>query len=131
MAHIATYTTPTRVNFLDSAVGLVLKTCDVPQSLGVADEKGNKTVAAGTIFPANDATAKGILFEDVDVTYGNHEGSLLVAGRVYADHLPVEPSSAAKTALEGIGITFVDPIYAERDADTAAASTSTSAKSDS
>ena len=87
MAHIATYTTPTKINFLDSAVGLVLKTCDVPQSLGVADEKGNKTVAAGTIFPSNDAKATGILFEDVDVTYGNHEGSLLVAGRVYADRL--------------------------------------------
>ena len=115
MAHIATYSTPARINFLDSAVGLVLKTCDVPQDLGVDDGKGNKTVVAGTVFPANDATATGILFEDADVTYGNHEGSLLVAGRVYADRLQGELTAEAKKALESIGITFVDPIYAERD----------------
>lgn len=115
MAHIATYSTSTKINFLDSAVGLVLKTCNVPQSLGEDDGKGNKTVAAGTVLPANDATATGILFEDADVTYGDHEGSLLVAGRIYADRLPKELSAEAKTALEGVGIQFVDSIYADRD----------------
>lgn len=115
MAHIANYATEKKNNFLDSSVGLVLKTCQVPASMGTADDKGNKTAKAGTPFPANDATAKGILFEDVDLTYGDHEGSLMVAGRIYADRLAVTLADEAKKALTALGFAFVDPIYAERD----------------
>lgn len=114
MSHIATYSSNVKLNFLDSAVGLVLKTCTVPASMGTDDGAGHKTVAAGTILPANDATAKGILFEDVDVTYGNSEGSLMIAGRVYADRLAAALATEAKTPLTASGIIFVDPIYVER-----------------
>lgn len=115
MSHISSYESDKKVNFLDSPVGLVLKTCTVPASMGIADEKGNKIAPAGTVFPANDSTATGILFEDVDVTEGDHEGSLLVAGRVYEERLAEESVEAdAKTALEKAGIAFVTPVYAER-----------------
>lgn len=108
MSRIAKYESDKKINFLDSAVGLVTKTCTVPESMGTADKWGNKIVPAGTVFPANDATATGILFEDVEVTDGDHEGSLLVAGRVIADCLPVELDTNAKTALEGIGFVFTE-----------------------
>lgn len=94
-----------RPNFLESEVGLVLKTREIPASLGVQD--GNyKTVAPGTPFPSNDANAVGIVFESVDVTSGNMPGSVLVAGRVLAENLNL--ATAAKTALAGKGIVFVD-----------------------
>lgn len=114
MAHIANYESDKRVNFIDSAVGLVFKTCTVSDSEVQADEKGNKIVPAGTVYPSNDTNAKGILFESVDVTMGEHEGSLLVAGRVYADRLAVTLDTAAKTALEKAGISFVEAVGAER-----------------
>jgi hypothetical protein len=77
---------------------------------------GTKYVPAGAIVPANDGTAVGILYEDVDVTNGAALGSIVVKGTVYADMLPEEPSDdstaegvttpGAATALSGI--TFVE-----------------------
>ena len=57
-------------NFLDSEVGLVTKTAQIPQSMGQADGD-RKTVFAGTVFPANTSAATGIVFQDVDVTDGD------------------------------------------------------------
>lgn len=94
-----------RHNFLESEVGLVLKTREIPASMGVQDGL-YKTVAPGTPYPSNDANAVGIVFETVDVTSGNMPGSVLVAGRVLAENLNL--ASAAKTALANKGIVFVD-----------------------
>lgn len=68
---------------------------------------GAKYVPMGTIYPANDATAVGIVYEDVDVSTGNVAGSVVLKGVVYEDRLPVALASAAKTALEGKGFTFI------------------------
>ena len=106
MSRIATYSTDKKVNFLESQVGLVTKTYTVSATGVKADEWGNKIVPAGTVLPRNDATAKGILFEDVDVTMGDHEGALIVLGRIYSDCLADTLNAQAKTALEGIGIKF-------------------------
>ena len=70
-------------NFLDSEVGLVTKTAQIPQSMGQTDGD-RKTVFAGTVFPANTSAATGIVFQDVDVTDG------------------VNAASAAQTALKNI-----------------------------
>lgn len=107
MSRIVTYSTDKKINFLESQVGLVTKTYTVSADGVTADEWGNKIVPAGTVLPKNDATAKGILFEDVDVTEGDHEGALIVAGRIYSDCLAdTTLNTNAKTALEGIGIKF-------------------------
>lgn len=107
MSKIATYSTNKKINFLESQVGLVTKTCTVSAAGVAADAWGNKIVPAGTVLPKNDATAKGILFEDVDVTMGDHEGALIVAGRIYSDCLADTTLNAqAKTALENLGIKF-------------------------
>ena len=70
-------------------------------------ENGGKYLPMGTIYPANDSTAKGIIYEDVDVTTGDMPASLVTAGTVVTDRLPVAPETAAKTALEKLGIKFV------------------------
>lgn len=108
MSRIVSYSSDKKINFLESGNGIVLKTTTVSATGVDADEWGNKIVPAGTVYPTNDANAKGILFDDVDVTAGDHEGSLLVAGRVYSDCLETELNSAAKTALEAIGIKFFE-----------------------
>ena len=103
MSHINVQAATSAVNFIDTPVGLVRKTVTVAQNDITADEKGYKIVPAGTIYPANNATAQGILYNDVDVTDGDHEGSLIVAGRIIKDRLPVEPEETVKID----GITFV------------------------
>lgn len=105
MSIVVNTKTEVRPNFLESEVGLVLKTREIPASMGVQDGK-YKIVKAGTPFPSDNSNAVGIVFEDIDVTDGNMPGSVMVAGRVLADRLSL--ASAAKTALSGKGFTFVD-----------------------
>lgn len=61
----------------------------------------NGVVPAGTIVPANDATATGILLHDV-VLSENPNGTAVVHGFIRAAKLPTEPATAAKTALKQI-----------------------------
>jgi len=61
-------------------------------------------VPMGAVIPANDATAKGILYEDIDVTDGAAPGSIVTKGVVYGDRLPASLASAAATALTGITV---------------------------
>lgn len=82
------------------------KTRTIPQSLATTVGE-TKYVKMGTIFPANGATAEGIVYEDVDVTNGDMPGSVVLSGVVYEGRLPNELASAAKTALTAKGFTFV------------------------
>lgn len=104
MSHMIYTAGIARPNFLESEIGLIQKTHTIPASIGVADG-ARKIVKAGTPFPANDATAIGIVFTDTDVTYGDTEGSVMVAGRVLKDRVTV--ADAAITALETKGLYFV------------------------
>lgn len=106
MSHVYRANGTFRPNFLESEVGLVLKTYQISSTLGVEDDEGNKIVAAGTVYPSNDASAKGIIFEDVDVTHGDHEGSVMIAGRVIKERLNIQ--STAETPLKASGIVFAD-----------------------
>lgn len=92
--------------FLESAVGVVRKTRQIKKD-GASDSDGEKYVPMGTVYPANDATAEGFVYEDICVTNGDMPGSVVTAGRVYEDRLPTAVSSEAKTALEKKGFVFV------------------------
>lgn len=81
--------------------GEVAFTTTISQALG-KDFNGRKIVKAGTIIPANDATAEGILANDVDVTQGDAIGSQIEAGYIYKDRLPEVPTDEAVTALKDI-----------------------------
>lgn len=63
-----------------------------------------KIVPMGAVVPANDGTAKGILYEDIDVTDGDALCSIVTIGKIYEDRLPEALADDAKTALTGITI---------------------------
>ena len=65
---------------------------------------GSKYVPAGAVVPSNDGNAKGILYEDVDVSTGAMPGSLVTRGIVYEDRLPAAIESAAEAVLPGITV---------------------------
>lgn len=75
----------------------------------VTRDNGRKVVPAGAVIPANGATAKGLLFEDIDVTDGANIGSVVTEGTVYGDRLPAALASAAATALTGIKVIAAAP----------------------
>lgn len=99
-------------NFLASEIGLIPKTRQIPQSMGVADETGRLKVKCGTVYPTNDASAEGIVFPNAnncfeyDVTDGDAIGSVMTAGRVWENRLHTAPDAAAVTALEAKGLYF-------------------------
>lgn len=78
------------------------KTRQIAQS-GATNVNGRKYVKMGTVYPANDATAEGIVYEDVDVTTGNMAGSVVLKGVVYEDRLPeaVDTYSSATVPTGG------------------------------
>ena len=65
---------------------------------------GSKYVPAGAVVPSNDGNAKGILYEDVDVSTGAMPGSLVTKGIVYEDRLPAAIESSAESAMPGITV---------------------------
>jgi hypothetical protein len=71
----------------------------VPAAGVEANADGYKIVPAGTILPANDATAVGVLLHDTDVTDGDRTDAIVVHGFIKSSVLPTAPSAAAKAAL--------------------------------
>lgn len=92
--------------FMESEVGLVRKTRQI-KSEGATDIDGEKYVLAGTVYPSNDESAEGIVYETINVTNGDEAGSVVVGGRVWEDQLPTAIAPEAKTALEGKGFVFI------------------------
>ena len=70
---------------------------------------GTKIVPMGAVIPSNDGNAKGILYEDVEVTTGAMPGSLVTRGAVYEDRLPAAIESAAEAVLTGIKVITATP----------------------
>lgn len=74
-----------------------------------ADANGLKIVKAGTPWPKDDATCKGILLHDVDVTYGAAPGTYVFEGSIDNTKLTknsVAVSAEAKAVLPRV--TFFD-----------------------
>lgn len=97
--------------FLADAEGCTRETVIVAANHAAVVTKadGSKYVPMGAVIPANGATAKGILYEDVDVSTGNMPGSIVTRGVIYADRLPAALSNDAKTALTGIKVIATAP----------------------
>ena len=70
---------------------------------------GTKIVPAGAVVPSNDGYAKGLLYEDVEVTTGPMPGSLVTRGTVYEDRLPAAIESTAEAVLTGIKVITTTP----------------------
>ena len=54
---------------------------------------------SGTVFPANNERAIGLVFNDVDVTNGDAPGAVLVEGWIIEERLPEPISESAKLPL--------------------------------
>lgn len=67
-----------------------------------ADANGRKIVKAGTVWPANDATAKGIVYTDVDVTEGPQPGAVIREAWIIEERLPEPIAELARPKLTGI-----------------------------
>lgn len=81
----------------------------IPIKVNKSALSGETLLKAGTIIDktgqkVNDATAFGIVYEDVDFTdtKGTEVVPVLVFGFVKESALPVQPETAAKTALKMI-----------------------------
>ena len=66
-----------------------------------ANEEG--IIPAGTIIPANDATAKGVLLSDVDKA-GNPNGTIVIHGFIKKSKLPAAPAEGVTLPM----IQFMD-----------------------
>lgn len=98
-------------HFLVDDETCIRQTMTIPANHGqrVTRDDGRIVVPAGAIIPANGATAKGILFEDIDVTNGAMPGSVVTEGTVYGNRLPAAIAEAAATAMTGITVIAAAP----------------------
>lgn len=63
---------------------------------------GRYVVKAGTIYPANDASAIGVVLNDYDVTDGDAMMAIVIHGFIKVAALPAIPSANAISALKQI-----------------------------
>ena len=96
------YTTGKQILVFPDHYVCVARTFNKGDAAATTTAEGRKVIKAGTIYPANDATAIGVVFNDIDVTNGDCAGALLIHGFVKTAALPAAPASAAKTALKQI-----------------------------
>lgn len=94
-------TSAEEVNFLASSK-VVSFTRQISDQGVTADAQGRKIVKAGTVYPANDGTAIGIVYTDTDVTEGPQPGAVLEEAWIIEERLPVTPSAEAKAAMKAI-----------------------------
>ncbi|MGJ0848321.1 hypothetical protein ACR77J_16645 [Tissierella praeacuta] len=96
-----------------TSVSVTVDGVDIP-----ADGNGKKIVKAGTIVAGktkpvlqnsnepvakkNGAEAEGVLLTDVDVTYGQAPGSMVIFGFIDVNKLPEAPTTEALEALNMI-----------------------------
>lgn len=65
----------------------------------VVTEDNRKLIKAGTIYPKNDATAKGVILSTVDVTDGDQLVALVVHGFIDKTKIPAQPDSTVVLPL--------------------------------
>ena len=83
--------------------------CVIEEASVVADANGKKIVKAGTPYPSDNASCKGYLLHDVDVTQGDAPGTYIYEGSIDNAKLTetgVTVSDEAKTATPRV--TFFD-----------------------
>lgn len=70
----------------------------------VVSENGRFIIKAGTVYPANDETAIGLVMQDYDVTDSDASMAIIIHGFVRADRLPTVLSERAKQVLPQITV---------------------------
>lgn len=75
----------------------------IPYDCSALTANGDGIIPAGTIVPANDATAIGVLLHDVKKA-GNPNGTIVIHGFIKKAKLPAAPASTVKLPM----IQFMD-----------------------
>lgn len=75
----------------------------MPYDCSAIEANAEGIIPAGTIIPANDATAKGVLLSDVDKA-GNPNGTIVIHGFIKKAKLPAAPADTVKLPM----IQFMD-----------------------
>lgn len=89
-----------RPNWLGSEVGRVVKTITVPATHAHVVEDGRMIVKSGTVFTT---PYLGILYDDIDITDGAKEASLMIRGSYIDAKLPASASTHASSfAAQGL-----------------------------
>ncbi|MDU0401112.1 hypothetical protein LMG8526HA_01998 [Lactococcus lactis] len=98
MVYVQKAQTYKEINFLKSQKFFIFTKQVDSKTTGVK----NGVLPAGSIYPANDATAEGITINDVDVSKGAQPVGVIVDGHILIERLPVKPSDAAQTAMREV-----------------------------
>jgi len=96
------YESPKNILAMPDHYVAIARKLEKDSALAVTEE-GRKIVKAGTIFPANDATAVGVILNDYDVTDGDQMAAVVIHGFVLEAKLPAAPASGVNLPQ----ITFV------------------------
>lgn len=70
----------------------------------VVSENGRFIIKAGTVYPANNETAIGLVLQDYDVTDSDASMAIVIHGFVRTDRLPKRLSIEAKSVLPQITV---------------------------
>lgn len=68
--------------------------------------EGRKIVKAGTIYPANNETAIGVILNDYDVTDGDQQAAVVIHGFIQKSKLPTAPAGTVNIPL----IKFIETV---------------------
>lgn len=103
--------TADQINFLASSKFTSFSTTvDDTNAAVTTDALGHKVIPAGTILPTNDANAKGILLDEMNVTNGAQLAPLLVEGWILGQRLPAEPTAEAIAAMTTVHFKDADKL---------------------
>lgn len=86
--------------FLANNEDCTRETRNIPASMGKSARDG-KYVPMGTVYPEQGEDAEGLVYEDVDVSWGDMPGSVVTKGEVYLDRLQYLLNGSAQYYLNG------------------------------
>lgn len=85
------------LKFKDHFVSVPVKIATGDAAVTTVD--GRKVIKAGTIYPKNDATAKGVILSTVDVTDGDQLVAMVIHGFIDKTKLPAQPNELVNLPL--------------------------------
>lgn len=85
------------LKFKDHFVSVPVKIATGDAAVTTVD--GKKVIKAGTIYPKNDATAKGVILSTVDVTDGDQLVAMVIHGFIDKTKLPAQPNELVNLPL--------------------------------
>lgn len=85
------------LKFKDHFVSVPVKIATGDAAVTTVD--GKKVIKAGTIYPKNDAAAKGVILSTVDVTDGDQLVAMVIHGFIDKTKLPAQPNELVNLPL--------------------------------